>query len=406
MRMLFTSTAGFGSFHPVMALALAARAEGHDVALSTSEERSAVIERSGLMFFPAGEGSAKVRMLPTERYPDLWLPGTGGGAPPADNDESRKRALRSLFGDVYVEVMLPGLLEAIRRWQPDVLVRAHLAYAGWIAAEECGIPCVTVEEYASGEPGWSQENMDSTLNNWRERRGLQSDPGLSRLHHYLMLVPFPRSLRHADSPFGATSRRIKPLIFNESTDDVLPEWVETLPAGPIVHASLGTVNVDRPDLLRVMVEGAADEPYTLILATGPSSSPATFGPLPSNVRVAAYIPHSLLLPRCDAIITHAGAGTLIASINEGLPMVLVPLRGDQPPNAECAAAAGAGIVLDHATLTPASVRDATRAVLAERRYRDAVRALRDEIDALPSHADAVGWIAQIAKTKEPMQAGG
>ena len=148
------------------------------------------------------------------------------------------------------------------------------------------------------------------------------------------------------------------------------------------------------------------EDYTLILATGPASDPAALGPLPPNVRAAAYIPHSLLLPRCDAVITHAGAGTLIASINAGLPMVLVPLRGDQPPNAECAADAGAGIVLDHATLTPASVRDATRAVLTEPRYRDAVRALRDEIDELPSHADAVGWIAQIAETKAPVLGGG
>jgi MGT family glycosyltransferase len=394
MRILFTSTPGFGSFHPVMALAIAARIEGHDVAFATADERRAAIERSGLTFFPAGEGAAKMRALTREHYPDLRLP-------PVDQ-EGRKQVGRLLFGDVYVEAMLPGLLEAVRRWQPDVLVRAHLAYAGWIAAEECGIPYVTVEEYASGEPGWSRENMSATLNGWRERRGLAPDPELARLHHFMMLSPFPPSLRHADSPFGATARRIKPLIFSESTDDVLPKWVETLPGLPVVHASLGTANVDRPDLLHAMIEGAADEAYTLILATGPTSDPATFGPLPSNVRAAAYIPHSLLLPRCDAIITHAGAGTLIASTNAGLPMVLVPLFGDQPSNAECAAAAGAGIVLDHATLTAASVRDATRSVLADPRYRRAVNALRDEINALPSHADAVRWIAQIAESKAPL----
>ena len=302
--------------------------------------------------------------------------------------------------------MLPGLLEAIGRWQPDVLIRAHLAFAGWIAAEECGIPFVTVEEYASGEPGWFEEDMRATLSGWRERRGMPPDPELARLHYFLMLSPFPPSLRHADSPFGATARRIKPLIFSESTDEALPEWIDTLPGQPIVHASLGTVVGDRLDLLRVIVEGAADEAYKLILATGPTNNPATFEPLPPNVRAAAYIPHSLLLPRCDAIITHAGAGTLIASINAGLPMVLVPLFGDQPTNAACAAAAGAGIVLDHATLTPESVRDATRAVLTEPRYREAVQALRDEIDALPSHTDAVRWIAQIAETKAPLRVGG
>jgi UDP:flavonoid glycosyltransferase YjiC (YdhE family) len=50
MRMLFTSTPGFGSFHPVMALAIAAREAGHDVAFATAEERRGVIERTGLTF--------------------------------------------------------------------------------------------------------------------------------------------------------------------------------------------------------------------------------------------------------------------------------------------------------------------------------------------------------------------
>jgi MGT family glycosyltransferase len=400
MRMLFTSTPGFGSFHPLMALARAARIAGHDVAFATAEERRAVVERSGMTFFPAGKGSARTRAMTVERYPDLRLPGTAGVAPPVDL-QSRMRARRLLLGDVLVEAMLPGLMEAISQWQSGVLVRAHLAFAGWIAAEASGIPFVTVEEFASGEPGWSQGDMSATLNEWRERRGLPADPGLARLHHYLMLSPFPASLRHPDSPFGATARRIKPLIFSESTGDVLPEWMGELPAQPIVHASLGTV-LDRPDLLRAMIESAEGEAYTLILATGPTNDPASLGPLPPNVRAAAYIPHSLLLPRCDAIITHAGAGTLIASINAGLPMVLVPLFGDQPANAERAAAAGAGILLDHATLTPQSLRDATRAVLTDPRYRLAIGTLRDEIDALPSQADAVRWIAQIAETRAPL----
>ena len=44
----------------------------------------------------------------------------------------------------------------------DVVVRAHLAYGGWIAAEECGIPCVTVGEAASGVEDWERENMSDT----------------------------------------------------------------------------------------------------------------------------------------------------------------------------------------------------------------------------------------------------
>ena len=129
-----------------------------------------------------------------------------------------------------------------------------------------------------------------------------------------------------------------------------------------------------------------------------------FEPLPANTRIARYLPHSQLLPRCDAIITHAGAGTLIASIDAGLPMVLVPIAGDQPANAGRAAAAGAGILLDPDAVTPEGVRDATRAVLNEARYREAVQALQREIEALPSHDEAVGWIQEVARTRAPISA--
>jgi MGT family glycosyltransferase len=397
--MLFTSTPGFGSFHPAMALACAAKAGDHDVAFATADERRDVIERSGLTFLPAGRDATTMRAMTVERYPDLRLPGTGAGAPPTDR-ESRKRGRRLFFGDLCVEAMLPGLLEAIRRWRPDVLIRTHLAYAGWIAAEETGIPYVTVEEYASGEPGWSERDMSSTLNGWRERRGLTPDPELARLHRYLTIVPFPPSLRHADSPFPPTARRTEPLLFSGPLDDGQPGWVEALPK-PIVHASLGTV-VDRLDLLRTIVEGATNEVYSLILATGPSNDPTVLGPMPSNVRTVPYLSHALLLPHCDAVITHAGAGTLIASIDAGCPMVFVPLFGDQPANAERAAAVGAGIVLDRDALTAHAVRDAVRAVLRDERYRRAVEGLQREIAGLPTHAEAVGWVAEIARTRTPL----
>ncbi len=396
MRMLFTSTPGFGSFHPVVALAQAARAAGHDVAFAITEQFRPVIERLDMTFLPAGLDGREVRAMMLSRYPDVPLPPIGIAG--------RKLVIPALFGDAYVHAMLPGLLEACKEWRAEVVVRAHLAYAGLLAAEECGVPCVAVEEWASGIPGWERENMNSTLNAWRARRSLPEVSHLSPLDPYLILVPFPAPLRHPGAPFGPTARRIRPLIFSDSTDDPLPDWIDSLPDAPVVHASLGTA-FERPELLRAIIDGVAGEPFTLVLASGPLSDPAAFEPLPANVRAATYISHSQLLPRCDAIITHAGAGTLIAAVNEGLPMVLVPLFGDQLWNAERASAAGAGILLDPAQLTPDSVRGATRSVISDRRYREGAHALRREIDALPTHNEAVEWIEQIARTKSPLRAG-
>jgi MGT family glycosyltransferase len=136
-----------------------------------------------------------------------------------------------------------------------------------------------------------------------------------------------------------------------------------------------------------------------VVATGTQAIADALGALPPNVIAVPFVPHSLLLPRCNAFITHAGAGSLVTGITAGVPMVFVPLFGDQPPNAERAAAAGTGIVLDAAKLSAQSVREATLAVLEDDRYRESVRRVQDEINSLPDHDQAIHWIEQVAERR-------
>jgi MGT family glycosyltransferase len=385
MRMLFCSTAGLGSLHPLIALAREAKVAGHEVAIATSEVQRSLIERLDFRFFPAGP-NPRAEML--RRHPDVSVP-------PVD-DESMKQVRQLFFGGVLVELMLPALLDACRSWLPDIVVRGHLALAPCIAAEELGIPHATIEEAAAGELASHEAMWAEPLARWRRERGLSADPELASLRRYLWLVPFPPSLRHEAAPLGQTACRTQPLIFNESQALPTLGWLEALPGGPLVHVSLGSF-AQRPELLRIIVDGLAEEPYSVVLGTTTSEVTEAIGTLPPNVIAVPFVPHSLLLPRCDAFITHAGAGGLITGIMTGLPMVFVPLFGDQPPNAICAAKAGTGIVLDPATLTAESVRDAIRAVLGEPRYRQSVQRVKDEANALPDHKQAVRWLEYVAE---------
>jgi MGT family glycosyltransferase len=388
MRMLFCSTAGFGSLHPLIALARAAQSAGHAVAISTSNMQGPTIERLGFRFLSAGDNPRAETM---RRYPDLPVP-------PVD-DRSQAKVRRLMFGGVFIEFMLPGLLQACETWRPDVVVRGHLALAPLLAAEKCGIPYATIEEASSGELAGNEAMFKDPLARWREDLGLPPDPDFIAPRRYLWLSPFPASIRHAAAPFGETARRIQPLIFNESVGEP-PRWLNDLPRDhPVVHASLGTV-LQRPEILRVIVDAFADEPLTLVLATGNPALQETLGELPPNVIAEPFVSHTHLLSRCDALITHAGAGTLITGIMHGLPMVMVPFFGDQPPNAERAAATGCGITLDHNTLTAGDLREATRAILADSRYRESSERVRQETLALPDHHKAVGWLEYVAHNRE------
>lgn len=386
-RMLFSATPSSGNFHPVFALALAARDAGHECACATGAVHRETVEGAGMAFFEA-EGNPLA--LLRQRYPDVRIP------PPTPADSLA--VMRRYFGEAIPEEALTGFRAACDAFRPDVIVRSHLALVGWIVGEERGIPHVAVEDYSSGVPPEREAALGEGALAWREQLSLPARETPNLLSPYLKLVPFPPGLRHPAAHFASTFRRTKPLIYSARSDAPLPAWLDEPRERPLVHASLGTIN-DRPELLRAIIAGLASEPLTLVLTTGRTDA-AALGALPANVRVERYISHALLLPRCDAIITHAGAGTLIASIDAGLPMVMVPIFGDQPLNAECAA--GAGVVIDPSSLTPDAVRDAVRDVLRNDRYRAGVRALQAEIAALPSHAEAVGWIAEVASTGAPL----
>ncbi len=369
MRMLFSCLPGYGSLHPLLLLALASQKAGHEVAFATGDVRRSTLENLGLSFYAVG---------------------------------SRFRGFLSMaeMTGIRVEVVLPELLDICETWHPDIVVRGHINFAACLAAEEMGIPHAVMEDWASGIPDSFKDRVGEPLKNWRHIRGLPPDPALEMLHRYLVLVPFPPSLRDPGAPLPLTSRRMKPLIFNESGDEKLPEWINSLPPLPVVHATLGTV-LDRPDLLRIIIEGLADEQVNLILVTGRGHDPTVLGALPKNARVAEYIPHTKLLPRCHAIISHAGAGTLIAAVDARLPMVLIPLSGDAPSNAARAVAAGLGQMILPSDLTSQAIRHATLEVLRDPSYRQNLESVHKEIESLPSVDQAVTWLEWVARERRP-----
>ena len=51
---------------------------------------------------------------------------------------------------------------------------------------------------------------------------------------------------------------------------------------------------------------------------------------PGNVLVVPSVPMLALLPRLDAVISHGGMNTVCETLAHGVPLVLAPIRHDQP----------------------------------------------------------------------------
>lgn len=64
-----------------------------------------------------------------------------------------------------------------------------------------------------------------------------------------------------------------------------------------------------------------------------------------DILVSGYIPFRMVFPHIEAIIHHAGIGTISHAMAAGKPQLMVPFAHDQPDNASRAEKLGSGLVL-------------------------------------------------------------
>jgi UDP:flavonoid glycosyltransferase YjiC (YdhE family) len=387
MRLLFTLNPQLGHLHPLVPFARAAQRRGHDVLFATAARFGPTVERAGFSVAPAGLPDDA---LPIEHFPEMRT------LPPQEREDY---VWRHYYAERRAGAMVRDLLALAEVWRPDVLVREENELGGWLAAEALGMPHATVQ-VGSYRPGLAAV-ITEPLNQLRAAYGLPPDPDLASLYRYLYLVTIPPSLGDPAISLVPTARAVQPVAFDQYGTEQLPSWIDDLPPEPTVYLTLGTVFNGRLDVFDAFVRGLADLPLNLIVTVGHSGDPANLDPLPPNVRVERYIPQTLVLPRCAAVICHGGSGTLLAALGHGLPLVLVPFTAGQPENAARCAAAGVTRVLSPGALSPEAARDAVLDVLSEPSYRRNAAHVRDEIATLPDIDAAVALLEHVALGRTP-----
>jgi UDP:flavonoid glycosyltransferase YjiC (YdhE family) len=114
-----------------------------------------------------------------------------------------------------------------------------------------------------------------------------------------------------------------------------------------------------------------------VLATTNRRDPPEPLEVPPNARLVDWLSYAQTMPMCDAVILHAGHGTLVRALSCGVPVVACPAAGDMAENAARVSWAGAGVSLPRRLTTPHGVRLAVRKLLADERYSRRARELRD-----------------------------
>jgi len=161
-----------------------------------------------------------------------------------------------------------------------------------------------------------------------------------------------------------------PLHFETELAEVEPPSGE----GPLVVVAASTAQDSELELVRVAFDALAGEPIRLLVSTSGRASGLS-AEAPANAKVVEWLSFSKALPAASAMITHGGHGTLARGLSQGVPLVVCPQGADQPENGARVAWAGAGICVRRRRRTPARLRSAVRAVLADPSYRERAREL-------------------------------
>ncbi|XP_027763487.1 UDP-glucuronosyltransferase 1-6-like isoform X2 [Empidonax traillii] len=125
--------------------------------------------------------------------------------------------------------------------------------------------------------------------------------------------------------------------------------------------------------------------------------------LPKNVKLVKWLPQNDLLahPKTRAFITHGGSHGVYEGICNAVPMVLMPLFGDQMDNAKRVESRGAGLTLNILEMTSQDISTALKAVINDKKYKENIQRLSDLHLDRPIHPLdlAVHWVEFVMRHK-------
>lgn len=362
MRLIAATLGSAGDLFPVLAVARALAARGHQVTLATSPAHAPEVQAAGLGFAPIGAAEDLPR---TEQHPALWHPMRGLGvlwrglyAPAiADTLALLRQAQGEGIDGVIAAPMVVGARLAHEAWGLPLLglltaptalrstrqpPRLFAAQPGWLPHWAAGLmwrlldrqrlqpmaaPALTRARAALGLPALGEPVFDRWLHAPAGALGLwpgawASDPGdwpvLVRatgfaFHEPLCRPDLARDLTRDSAPDAALHRFLSdgppPVVFTPGTAQ--------RQAGAFAQAALAAAQAQG---LRALVL-ARHAPASLLGPQGPQSLVHPWAALPQVLAHAAGLVH------------HGGIGTAAQGLRAGVPQLVCPQAHDQHDNA-------------------------------------------------------------------------
>jgi UDP:flavonoid glycosyltransferase YjiC (YdhE family) len=392
LRLLLGAFGDPGHAFPTIALGRALAARGHDVVLQTWRRWAEHVEAEGMRFAAAPE----YHVFPTREKP----------LAPYEAVVRAVRDTRPLVAEV----------------RPHAIVSDILTLAPALAGELEGVPVATLIPHTDprGAPGTPPYSIGARRPRtalgramWRATDGIVA-AGLERGRRELNETRARLGLPPLDHVHGGISRALclvatfpqleYPRAWPRSTHVVGPLLWEPpagdveLPPGdePLVLVAPSTSQDREQRLLRAALEGLAGLPVRVLASTDRRALDFAGG-LPANATLVDWVPYGRTMPRCDAVVCHAGHGTIALALRGGCVPVCVPAAGDMNETSARVDWAGAGVRLPRRLGRPRPIALAVGRALGEPRLRARARELAAWASANDAGARAAALVERFAR---------
>jgi MGT family glycosyltransferase len=356
-RILFAVPPLTGHVNPTLSVAAELELAGHEVrwAIHESVAKNLIPETSKIFSLPIDAGFVDALQEKSQRVRGL-------------------ASIQFLYQDFCMplaRLTLEPLENLVKSYKPDVVLCDHQMIAGALVARKLNIPWFSLVTTTASILKLSHVDV---VENWivEQFRELQAYYGMQQVMDRPDFSPYgvivfssPELMGKAHELHPATYHFVGPAFSGRKHEIDFP-WGELDPDRPKILVSLGTVSRDRGlRFYEVLIEALAGLPVQVIMV-GPTELKAK---APSSFIIQSRVPQVDLLPHLSAVICHAGHNTVCESLSFGLPLIVAPIRDDQPVIAQQVVDAGAGIYLRYGKVSVAAVKAAVQRLLNEPQFR-------------------------------------
>jgi UDP:flavonoid glycosyltransferase YjiC (YdhE family) len=403
VRVLFVVSAWPTHYMSMVPLGWALQAAGHEVRVLCDQSQVDTVTHAGLVPAPFLEGTDVAVTNRMQyyweavhgdwRYPWLPLhPLTGEQMNSLDDFDLRHyRAEVEPAIAARAQRSFDAAVGFARAWRPDLVLHDPTSLEGLLVAHVLDVPAAL---FLWGPAGTHEADHMRVLP--PDVSGSFPRYGLPELHPDLVghvIDPCPATLAPP-----TTAERLPMRYIPYNGLGAAPKWLLDRPKRPRVCVvwSTALTRMSGPNsyALPKILRGLAGQGFE-VLCTAMAHDVAALGEIAGSVRVLERFPLHLLLPSCDAVVHHGGAGSTMTALWAGVPQLAVTFASEQIITGERVAAAGAGRHLLGHLADSLSIGDAVRDLIAGS-CQEGVAALRDELQQRPTPAEFVETLTKLA----------